>query len=320
MREGSVQTVLGLIEPGTMGVTDSHDHLFLRTPAIPGQEFDDLEAMTEEVQAARASGIETIVEWTPIGLGRQPAKLRALSAATGVHIVASTGYHRDAHYPPGHWVFEASVEELTNRIASDVSQGMHPADWIGSTALDAARAGAIKAGASYQRVTRAEERRFVAAAVGSRATGAPVLVHTEIGTAGQEIVDLLERHGVSPERIIMAHLDRNPDPEVHIEIAARGVTVEYDTPGRIKYGPDSRLLDLIEAVVAAGHLDRLLLGLDMGRRDYFRVFDGGPGLRYLMDTFVPRLRRRIGEAAVDRILRANPARAFALGPVLEAVA
>jgi phosphotriesterase-related protein len=318
MREGSVQTVLGPIEPGEMGVTDSHDHLFLRTPDIPGQEFDDLEAMTEEVQAARASGVETIVEWTPIGLGRQPAKLRGLSSATGVHILASTGYHRDAHYSPGHWVFEASVEELARRIVSDVREGMHPADWMGSAALDEARAGAIKAGASYQRVTRAEERRFVAAAVGSRATGAPVLVHTDVGTAGQEIVDLLERHGVSPQRIVMAHLDRNPDPEVHIEIAARGVSLEYDTPGRIKYGPDSRLLDLIEAVVAAGHLDRLLLGLDMGRRDYFRVFDGGPGLRYLMDTFVPRLRRRIGEGAVDRMLRANPARAFVMGAVLEA--
>ena len=35
-------------------------------------------------------------------------------------------------------------------------------------------------------------------------------------------------------------------------------------------------------------------------------------MRYLMESFVPRLRRRIGEEAVDAILVANPARAFAL--------
>jgi predicted metal-dependent phosphotriesterase family hydrolase len=35
-------------------------------------------------------------------------------------------------------------------------------------------------------------------------------------------------------------------------------------------------------------------------------------MRYLMETFVPRLRRRIGHEATDAILIANPARAFAI--------
>ncbi len=35
-------------------------------------------------------------------------------------------------------------------------------------------------------------------------------------------------------------------------------------------------------------------------------------MRDLMADFVPRLRRRIGEAAVQSILVANPARAFAI--------
>ncbi len=36
-----------------------------------------------------------------------------------------------------------------------------------------------------------------------------------------------------------------------------------------------------------------------------------------MSSFVPRLRRRIGEAAVETILVANPARAFAMARVAE---
>ena len=311
-----VMTVTGPLPADALGVTDAHDHLFLRSPALPGQDFDDLDRSIEEVLDGRRSGIGSIVEMTPIGCGRRPDLMRALSEATGVPVIAATGYHRDAHYPEGHWVHDASVEALTERTVSDLQEGMHPRDWIDpSLSLDPARAGVIKAGASYQRITRSEAKRLEAAAIGSTRTGAAILVHTEIGTMGHEIVDRLEADGVPTDRILLAHLDRNPDPELHAEIASRGVTLEYDTVGRIKYRPDSQLLDLIESVVAAGHLERIVLGLDLGLREYFRAYDGGPGMRYLMDTFVPRLRRRLGGEAVDMILVVNPARAFALAPV-----
>jgi phosphotriesterase-related protein len=312
MTEAVVVTVLGPIRPAQLGVTDAHDHLFLRTPALPGQEFDEVDSAIEEVVGAKRGGLQAIIEVTPIGCGRRPAGMRSVAEATGAHVVAATGYHRDAHYPPGHWVRQATVEVLAERILTDLREGMHPDDWLIDAPLDTARAGVIKAGASYQRISPLEERRLVASAIGNRETGAAILVHTEIGTCAHAIVDLLTREGVSPERIILAHLDRNPDFELHAEIAARGVMLEYDTPGRIKYRPDSQLIDLIEAMATAGHLSRLLLGLDLGTRDYFRAYGGGPGLAYLMETFVPRLRTRIGEEAVQRILVDNAAVAFAL--------
>ena len=138
------------------------------------------------------------------------------------------------------------------------------------------------------------------------------MVHAEIGTCGHEIVDVLLGAGATPDRIVLAHLDRNPDPELHAEIAARGMSLVYDTIGRIKYRPDSELLGLIQAMVEAGHGARLMLGLDLGLRDYYRAYGGGPGLRMLMTSFVPRLRRRIGDDAMEAILRANPARVYAI--------
>jgi predicted metal-dependent phosphotriesterase family hydrolase len=311
----AAMTVLGLVPAAELGVTDAHDHLFIRTPALAGQEIEDLDLSSREAEQGRATGIRTIVEMTPIGCGRRPDLLRALSERTGVHVVAATGYHRDAHYPGGHWVYEASVERLAEAILADLRDGMHPADWMDpDLPLDSAKAGVIKAGASYQRITAAERRRLVAAAIASRETGVAVLVHTEIGTCGHDVVDVLNSEGVRPDRIILAHLDRNPDLELHVEIAARGVWLEYDTIGRIKYRPESVLLDLIEGVVAAGHVSGLLLGLDLGTRDYLRAYGGGPGMAYLMDGFVPRLRRRIGDEAVDSILRRNAAGAFAIAP------
>lgn len=308
----AVVTVSGPLEVGRLGVVDAHDHLFMRTPAQAGQELDDLNRAVAEVNAARASGLGAIVEMTPIGLGRRPDLLRETADRSGVAIIAATGYHRDVHYPEGHWVLEASVETLAERIVADLEVGMHPADWLdASLPPDPARAGAIKAGGSYHHVSSRERRRLEAAAIAVKRTGAAVLVHTEIGTAAHEIVDILEGAGATTDRIALAHLDRNPDPELHAEVAARGVTLEYDTIGRTKYHPDSVVLDLIESVVGAGHLERIVLGLDLGSRDYFRAYGGGPGMRYLMDAFVPRLRRRLGEAAVDRILVTNPARLFA---------
>ena len=313
MSEAAVMTVTGPMPAAALGVVDAHDHLFLRTPALPGQEFDDLELSTAEARAAHESGIGAVIEMTPIGCGRRPDLMRQLSEATGLPIVAATGYHRDAHYPDGHWVHSASVETLAERIVADLERGMHPSDWTDpGLPLDEARAGAIKSGASYHHVTASEGRRLEAAAIGSARTGAAILVHTEVGTFGHEVVDLLTAAGVAPDRIILAHLDRNPDAELHAEIAARGVSLEYDTIGRIKYRPDSVLLDLVEAMVAAGHGERVMLGMDLGRRDYLRSYGGGPGMRYLLDTFAPRLRRRIGDAATDAILCANPARAFAM--------
>ncbi len=314
-REAQVITVTGPRPAGSLGVVDAHDHLILDSPALPGQAIGDVARVVEEVVDARSTGIECIVEMTPIGLGRDPAAMRRIAGQTGLAIVAASGYHRDAHYPAGHWVHEATVETLADRIVTDLTAGMHPADWLDSSLpLDPARAGAIKGGASYHRVTRGERRRLEAIAGAAVITGAAVLVHSEVGTAANEIVDLLEAGGLAPDRVALAHLDRNPDAEIHVELADRGVTLEYDTIGRTKYHPDIVVLDLIEAVATAGHLERIMLGLDLGTRNSFRAFDGGPGLRYLMATFVPRLRRRLGDEVVEQILVSNPARLYALRP------
>jgi phosphotriesterase-related protein len=293
-------------------VVDAHDHLFVASPALKGGEIDDPERVAEEVREARASGIGAIVELTPIGLGRRPDHMRRVSEETGVPVIAATGYHRDAHYPAGHWVLDAPVSLLAERIVADLTRGMHPRDWEGEASPDAARAGVIKAGASYQRISPAERRRLEAAAIGGMTGGAAIVVHTEIGTCGHEIIDLLEGAGATADRIVLAHLDRNPDLELHAEIVSRGVNLVYDTIGRIKYRPDSVLLDLAEGMVAAGHGGSLMLGLDLGVRDYFRSFGGGPGMRELMAGFVPRLRRRIGDEAAEAILVANPARVYAV--------
>jgi hypothetical protein len=79
-----VRTVLGDLSADQSGVTDAHDHLFFRSALLPGQELDDSEAATREVQAFAELGGRAIVQWTPYGLGRRAGDLAKISADTGV--------------------------------------------------------------------------------------------------------------------------------------------------------------------------------------------------------------------------------------------
>jgi len=307
-----VMTVTGALPTDEMGVTDAHDHLYLRSPLLAGDEIDDPDKVAGEVRDGARSGITTIVELTPIGLGRRPDVLRQVSVETGVHIVGATGYHRDAHYPAGHWVLEAPDAQLLARMIADLQVGMHPTDWTDTILpLDPARAGVIKVGASFGEITINERRRLRCAAQAAIQAGVAIVAHTEAATGADEIADQLQGDAVPVERIILAHMDRDPDPARHLDLLARGLFLVYDTIGRTKYHPDSVRLDLIEAVCAAGRSAQVLLGLDLGRASYFHV-DGGHGLRYLMDAFVPQLRERVGDELTQRMLVNNPAAAFAL--------
>jgi 5-phospho-D-xylono-1,4-lactonase len=311
----AVQTVLGPVAPAELGPTDAHEHLFLRTPALPGEAFTELDPIVAEASAVRAAGARAIVDLTPIGCGRDPPRLRQLAERTGVHVIAATGFHRDAHYPAGHWVHTEPEEVLAELLVADLVDGMDDRDWQGPRPSPGpAGAGVVKLGASYQMLTASERRRLAAGARAAVRTGAPVVVHCEWGTMGPELLDLLAEHGVPPARVALAHLDRNPDPGLHADLAERGAFLIYDGAGKVKYHPDSLLIELIARMAEDGYAGSLLLGGDVGRRSNLQAYGGGPGMAHLFAVLVPRLRKALGADLVERLVVANPARAFAFEP------
>ncbi len=297
---GIVRTVTGDIDSSELGATDAHEHLFLSTRTQPGDEFSDLAPAIEEARALVAAGAEALVDWTPIDLGRDLDGLRVVSEATGLHVIAATGIHADAHYAPEHPLRSEKIEALAERFSADIGG-------------DGVRCGVIKVGASYHRLLPFEQRVFEAAALAHAGTGAPVCVHTEHGTMGLGIVERLAASGVPPSSIVLAHLDRNPDPGEHAETASTGAWLQFDGPGRTKYWPDSTIVRLIGDLCARGCGGRILLGGDTGRRSMFRAYGGGPGLDYLFARFRPRLERELGSQLSRQIFVENPRRAFSLG-------
>jgi phosphotriesterase-related protein len=140
-----------------------------------------------------------------------------------------------------------------------------------------------------------------------------VAVHTEVGTAAHDVLDLLEREGVPPDRVMLAHLDRNVDAGLHVELARRGAYLGYDTVGRTKYHGDATVLRLVADVAAAGHAEQVLLGTDVGRRSMLRAYGGGPGMDVLGRVFLPRLRRELGADLERALMTDNPRRFLTCG-------
>ncbi|WP_432571731.1 phosphotriesterase family protein [Kineococcus sp. SYSU DK005] len=310
---GTVRTVLADVPAGALGRCDYHEHLFQVTALLPGEDLDDEDASGREAASLRAAGVDAVVEATPTGLGRRPAAVARISASTGLTVVHTSGAHRQEHYPPGHWLLGASVDELTERFTADVLEGL-PAEDVRERGASArgphghpVRAGLLKAGVGYWRISPFEHRVLAATAAAARTSGVALMVHLEHGSAAWEVLEVLRENGLPARRVVLAHADRNLDPGLHVELIAAGAVLGYDGAARHRQAPDSAILDCLERVVGEAGPAGVLLGGDVARRSRYRAYGGMPGLDYLPRRFVPRLQQRLGGAVVEALLVHNPA-------------
>ncbi|MEU4114392.1 phosphotriesterase [Kitasatospora sp. NPDC028055] len=305
----TVRTVLGDLAPGDLGVTDSHDHLFIRSPLLPGQELDDPVAAEAVLSEYAAAGGHSFVQWTPRGMGRGAGTLAALSRATGVHVIAATGAHQAVHYPedrfpagtPGTTGGPAASADLAEHFVTELSTGLPGAP-------EGVRAGLIKIADDASPLTGHTRRTMAAAAEAHHATGAPIAVHLEPEGDPHGVLHRLHgRHGVDPDRIILGHLTRFTDRSLHRSLAAEGAFLALDSPARIGHPADLQAFEVIADLVEAGHAERLLLGADTTTRTAREV--GGP--TRLLTDLAPRLARTFGPELCELLLVANPAAALA---------
>lgn len=318
-----IRTVLGDRPAAELGPTNYHEHLFQVTPLLPGDELDDEDASATEAGLLRESGFAAMVDATPFGLGRDPEAIARISASTGMHIIATTGRHREAHYGEDHPMQVWDAAQLGELFTADVTGGMAADDAVVFESPevpsartpdgDPVRAGVLKGGIDYWKISPFERTTLEALGVAHRATNAPVMVHLEFCTAAHEVLDLLAAEGVASDRVVLAHADRDPDPVLHASLVERGAYLGYDGFARPRTRSDAELVVLTEQVIERVGTDRILLGGDVARRTRYIAYGGMPGLAYLGERYLPRLRKAIGADAVERMLVANPARLLDLG-------
>lgn len=312
-----IRTVLGDIEPAELGVCYAHEHVIIDpgyvTQMYPEFCLDSVEKGAAELTAFREAGGRAMVDSMPCAAGRNVLKLAEISRRSGVHLLCPTGYHLKQYYHEGHWGTRQSAEQLAALFVADIEEGIDANDYAGPTCERTPhRAGLIKVAGGLDRLDAHEARLFEAAALAHRRTGAPILTHTEQGTAGMEQIALLQRHGADLSHVVLSHTDRKPDYGYHAELLSTGVNLEYDSAFRWQAEQGNPTRDLVAAMVEKGFGGQILLGMDAARTSYWRSYGGKPGMTYLLETFVPMLREAgLAQVDVDRIFISNPAAAYA---------
>jgi 5-phospho-D-xylono-1,4-lactonase len=271
----------------------------------PDFALDSVEKSAEELATFAKAGGRTLCELTAVDFGRDIRKIREIAdRVPQVNVIATAGYNRP--YYMGRWASAVAEADMIRDTVRDLVDGIDGTD---------IRAGIIKCGTEYNNMNEIGQKLVRVAAAAHRETGRPIITHTTAGTMGFEQVAALAEGGVAPHRIALSHMDRNPDLPEHQRIAATGAYVGYDCFGKSKYGPEQRRVDLLRAMIDNGHGRRILIGNDLGRPSYWRAYGGGPGLDYVLTSFLGRLRRHgFSEDELAMLLVDNPRRFFAGEP------
>lgn len=321
----SIETTLGPLPVSRLGRVNSHDHIILEggltTVDEPDYRLDDVHKASAELTRWRAAGGGVIVDAQPFGCGRNVEKLVAVSRASEIPIVVATGFQHRRFYLPDHWQYRYDDDDIYDLLLAEVSEGVDANNYDGPLVRRlSVKAGVVKVAGDYNYVGENMQRLIGVVGRLHQATGVPVFAHTERGTAGEQLLDLLQSAGVPPDRVMLSHVDRNPDFYVHQRLAQRGAYLQYDSPSRIKYQPEHLVVDLMRRLFDAGLGDHILLGGDMARRSYWKAYGGGPGFDYLLRTFTDRLRQEGFTAAeIEQVWVHNPTRWLAPGSPQDSV-
>ncbi len=343
---GQVQTVLGPVDPNSLGPTTMHEHLLLSLDcyfavpdeasersyidrpttmdmigALPGRwnhhrdsmNLVDEDIAVEEAMEWRLAGGGAIVDATSLGIGRDPLALARISRATGLNVVMGAGYYVPASHPAD--MDRISEDDITERIVRDVTEG------AGDTGIRSGIIGEIGCvnplPPNVLKVVRAAGR-------AQAETGAPILIHPgHKQTAPAEILEILVKAGATPGNVVLGHLDvRIADDAILTELAGAGTFLEFDTfgleegayggdPTAIPMRNDAQKLDMVEYLVSLGHRNQIVIAHDVCHRWRFGRF-GGKGYGHILTNMVPRMRSRgFTSEDIDAILVKNPARVLA---------
>lgn len=311
-----VRTVLGDVDPASLGITYAHEHLVIDGGGAVAMSPDfllvDADRLTAELQAGARAGLKTVVDAMPADCGRNPTLLAELSRRSGVQVIGSTGLHHEKFYGPWHWSRRATDQEIAALFVADIVDGIDQRDYGGPIVVRTAiRAGLIKIAGSAGGPSERDVPIFRAAAAAHLRVGVPVHTHCEAGTGALEQVTLLMATGVPAERISLSHVDKVVDRGYHRAIFETGAFVVYDQAFR--WGDrDNGTLTLLEWAAEDGRLGQVMLGMDAARQGYYESYGGGPGLPFLLRGFSASMAERgLDEAARSTMFVANPARAFA---------
>lgn len=317
-----IQTVTGSILPEALGITYTHEHILCdqrrcRTDGLRARGsdgglmiLDDPALMIRELSGLKGLGADAMVEVTMQAWGRDVAGLRRIGEATGLRIIATSGFYVEQCHPA--FVATQAIDQLAEGLVRELTEG------VDDTGI---QTGLLKAATSRPVLEGPEAKCARAVARAQRATGAAITTHTSAsarfeiagGNGGMAFLDLFEAEGVDPRRVIIGHTDENADIRNLVALCRRGAFVQFDVIGKSHWMLDETRADLAAALVERGFEDHLLLSTDRNRMFELKAH-GGPGYAHMLTVFMPMVRARgVSEAVIHKLLVENPRRALTFG-------
>lgn len=293
-----IRTVLGDIDTAAMGLTLPHEHIMVGfdPKGVTSDQYnhDDVsKKMLPHLKALYDTGVRTLVECTPVTLGRDMILWQRLSRESGLHIVAPTGAYKEPHVPP--YALTETPQQMSARWIDEARNG-----------VDGVLPGFIKIAMEGEKRTQIERNIFDAALLTSNECGLAIVCHC---TKPQGMLEAMERMAevkFDTERFIWAHADTvclsEPGGEDAVKLAKdRGLWIEFDMIGMQPYDKHISLLNRFWSPDA-----RLLISQDSG---WYMVGDPDYEVRTystIITDFVPLLPN---EMSTPLTLH-NPAKAF----------
>ena len=304
---GRANGVLGPIESEDLGFTLMHEHILICNWSMR-QSFEDwidipeaIQNATEEVTQAQALGVGTLVDMTPINLGRDVHVMREVAERAEAQIVAATGLYY--HHEP--WMGGWEVDRLVEWLLRDIEKGIQGTD---------SKAGIIKAATAEAGVTPDNLQTLQVAARLQRASGIPISTHTtphnESGLLQQ---DVFEAEGVDLGRVVIGHCGDSDDLDYLEKILNRGSYIGMDRFGLDMILSTERRVSTVARLCERGWAHRMVLSHDACCSiDFYPKGTPMPpqwNYRHICTDVVPALRAEgVSEADLTEMTVMNPRR------------
>src|SRR5436190_3017897 len=306
-----IETVLGPIDADQLGVTLSHEHVYV----FMGEDnhhypwMFDLEETREtairELSEAKAGGVDSLIDLTTPDLGRDVEFVRHAARASGMNVVVATGIWRDV--PRSFWTRD--IDKIADIFVHEIEIG------IGDSGI---KAGVIKVANDAEGVTPPAERVLRGAARALKRTGCPISTHQWApAKVGARQVEIFLDEGAPMDRICIGHSADTTDVAYLESLLQTGVYLSMDRYPGAEGRPDWRERNAtVKALIGRGWAHRLMLGHDYApapisaRHRGDAAAPSGP-TRYLFLSTValPALRDAgVDSETIDLMMREDPRR------------
>ncbi len=320
---GMINSVLGPISPDKLGTTLMHEHFTFAYPGwfadatmAPENFKEALKTNLGVIKTAQKFGIKTIVDATPNDTGgRNPELYKALAKKTGLNIICSTGLYTEHEGSPAYWKTKAIwgmdlTKMMSELFIKEITQG------IGKSGV---KAGVIKCGTG-PKMSPYEESVLKAAIIAQKATGVPIITHTEGPTGGVEQADLFIKEGADLKKVMIGHVSNSQDIEYHKAILAKGVYIAFDRIGLDIITPFDVNVKNVAGLCKLGYANKIMLSHDtvnvwLGRQTvlpekFAKAFDNWR-IDHISKDFIPALKAQgVTDEQIKTMMVDNPRNLF----------